>query len=418
MVMNDVRLGRVVSISANDSDNDLFVTQNSFTNTFEVDVNSDFETLLNLDSNELPNFGKCELIDLEGFSSGSDTDLYKASQAIESNLLDMLPCNTRSPLTSSEIPQSRGASEQSIDSSSARFAKQTSDIDIKKLCDSAYSSNTENKSMWAVRLFQGWVKERRKRGRTEDMVLNPDIVSLAQEERELNKTLMYFMIEVRNQKGEEYRGNTLCEIVSSLQYYIRRNGSQLIFFESPMFQGLRSVLDARMKYLARQGIGIVKRQAEVISVDQEDMLWEKGMLGEGTPQQLLDTMVYLIGLNCALRAGDEHRYLRTGPNSQFEITVGADGLKGLKYMEDVSKTNRGGLKHRQCERKCVKVGQNLERPERCLVRLYEKYMSLRPKDGKCNAFYLRPLKFVRENTWYPDIPDWITSFKRHYRKTV
>ncbi|XP_048242472.1 uncharacterized protein KIAA1958-like [Haliotis rufescens] len=146
-----------------------------------------------------------------------------------------------------------------------------------------------------------------------------------------------------------------------------------------------------MKYLARQGIGIQKRQAEVISVDQEDMLWEKGMLGEGTPQQLLDTMVYLIGLNCALRAGDEHRYLRTGPNSQFEITVGADGLKGLKYMEDVSKTNRGGLKHRQCERKCVKVGQNLERPER-------------PKDGKCNAFYLRPLKFVRENTWYADIP--------------
>ncbi|XP_067656395.1 uncharacterized protein [Haliotis asinina] len=159
-----------------------------------------------------------------------------------------------------------------------------------------------------------------------------------------------------------------------------------------------------MKSLARQGIGIDKRQAAVITVEQEGVLWKKGILGEDTPQNLIDTLVYLIGLNCALRAGDEHRNLRVGPNSQFYLTNMENGCKTLRYTEDVSKTNRGGLKHRRMEKKSISISVNRERPERCLVRLYEKYMSLRPRDGKCSDFYLRPLRFVKDDTWYADCP--------------
>ncbi|XP_071105421.1 uncharacterized protein KIAA1958-like [Haliotis cracherodii] len=167
---------------------------------------------------------------------------------------------------------------------------------------------------------------------------------------------------------------------------------------------MRNVLDARMKSLAKQGIGIKKRQANVVSVDQEDLLSEKGILGEDTPQKLLDTLVYLIGINYALRAGDEHRNLRVGPNSQFQITEDSSGVTYLKYTEDISKTNKGGLKSRKCSRKTIRVSENVELPQRCPVRLYRKYMSLRPNKGKCNAYYLRPLHYVKECVWYANVP--------------
>ncbi|ESO95566.1 hypothetical protein LOTGIDRAFT_175143 [Lottia gigantea] len=65
-------------------------------------------------------------------------------------------------------------------------------------------------------------------------------------------------------------------------------------------------------------------------------------------------------------------------------------------------TNNGGFSHRDLTPKTVEIGPNQENPARCLVRLYEKYMSLRPKT--CNAYYVRPLKYPKRDTWYCAVP--------------
>ena len=38
-------------------------------------------------------------------------------------------------------------------------------------------------------------------------------------------------------------------------------------------------------------------------------MWNVSILGMTNPAQLLDTMLYLVGITCALRAGKEHRNL-------------------------------------------------------------------------------------------------------------
>ena len=149
------------------------------------------------------------------------------------------------------------------------------------------------------------------------------------------------------------------------------------------------------------------RQAEVISMEYENKLWERGILGEDTPDKLRSTVLFLIGINCALRAGDEHYALRRPggcTSSQFSFECNEFGLKCLVYREDtITKTNRGGLKDMKKERKVVWIKGNSDF-RRCPVRLVEKYLSLVPIEGSKPNFYVQSLRKPRPNCWYSTTP--------------
>jgi len=67
---------------------------------------------------------------------------------------------------------------------------------------------------------------------------------------ELNETLSYFVVDVRNKDGEEYRPNTIYELVIAVQHHFRQNVF-LNFLEDADFVGFRDILDAKMKNLSR-----------------------------------------------------------------------------------------------------------------------------------------------------------------------
>ena len=102
-------------------------------------------------------------------------------------------------------------------------------------------------------------------------------------------------------------------------------------------------------------------------------------------------MIFMNGLYFALRSGDEHRNLRQNP-CQIQVAHKQDERPYLRYSEDISKNHPCGLKGRKANPKVVDHYSNAGNPNRCFVRLFEKYRSLCPPDAPPGAFYLKPLK--------------------------
>ena len=158
-----------------------------------------------------------------------------------------------------------------------------------------------------------------------------------------------------------------------------------------------------MKMCTAKGLGVTIKKANIISKMDEDILWSKGVLGIQFPEQLLLTVVYVIGLNFALRAGKKHRNLRSiSFNSQFPPMYDGRGVHFIHYKEDIgNKTNKGGLKHCKLDPKEVDI-YNILGSIRCPMAIIDKYMSLLPSNRTCSAFYLQPLKTFDNVYWYQD----------------
>ena len=54
--------------------------------------------------------------------------------------------------------------------------------------------------------------------------------------------------------------------------------AQIDIFKDATLAGFRSSLDVEMKRLQSEGKGAEKKQAEIITEEEEDLLWQKGLL--------------------------------------------------------------------------------------------------------------------------------------------
>jgi hypothetical protein len=221
-------------------------------------------------------------------------------------------------------------------------------------------------------------------------------------EEDLNEVLSQFIVEERKDQGIRYPPKTLHELMSSLQKYIELKGRKVNFFSGIEFEKLRKSLDVEMKCSAKSNLGLNRKQAEVISVEIEKLLWEQGILGSENPECLLRTVFYLIGLNYGMRAGDEHRRLSL---TNFSFHSDSMGRYYLFYSEGVSKTNQGGLKHRKLSRRHYKAYANVESRDRCVVHIVKTYIGRCHEEGMIKGFYLRPLeKFKDKSIWFSAMP--------------
>ena len=202
----------------------------------------------------------------------------------------------------------------------------------------------------------------------------------------------------------EYSPDTLHHICCGVMRFLRSCGWPSVdFFADPEFMDFRATLDSEMKRLRSSVIGSKEKQAEPLTEQEEEILWEKGLLGDATPQTLLDTIVFMNGLYFALRSGSEHRALRLVP-PQIEVSEKKGERPYLLYTEDTSKNRPGGLKGRKMKLKVVRHHANTENPDRCFVRHFKLYRNQCPHDQPEGAFYLKPLSKPTPTCWYSKQP--------------
>ena len=102
------------------------------------------------------------------------------------------------------------------------------------------------------------------------------------------------MLEARKSNSEPYTPDTLYKICAGLLWYIRERRPEINIFKDSNYANFQRTLDGEMKRLHASGLGVKKRQAEPITVEEENKLWEKGVLGESDPQTLLDTVLFFV----------------------------------------------------------------------------------------------------------------------------
>ena len=279
--------------------------------------------------------------------------------------------------------------------------KPKSDIDILQLQTRLIPINSQKKINWAVRLFEQWRQNRNetiKKERSTDKSVIPRCL-LDLRDDELSFALSAFLAEVKKGDGKDYPPNTLFEIIMAIQTHVNVKGRRPVKFMSDAnYMTLKLALNNVMEQKAKLGLGLQHRQAKIITYEEETILWQKGALGSDTARKLVNTVLYLFGVHFGLRSGDHHRSIR--PQN---ITFGeSEEGNYIKFDEGVSKTNSGGLAHRKLEKKSVKAYACVTRPERCIVTLTRKYLSVCPPHQ--DAFYLTPLKDPKETLWYSKTP--------------
>ena len=215
--------------------------------------------------------------------------------------------------------------------------------EIHKARKNAIPKNTQKDTNYCTRIWDAWASNR-----------NSSVPLLSEmDPPKLSYWMERFALEIRKVNGEEYQPNTLHHIVCGIMRYVRINVRESIdFFKDAEFAGFRGVLDAEMKRLQSKGLGSSHKQAEPLTMEDEELLWEKKILGDHIPESLLNTMIYMNGLYFALRSGDEHRNIRHNP-CQIQVIERPGERAHLRYTEDISKNRPGGLKGRKMKPKVV-----------------------------------------------------------------
>lgn len=293
-----------------------------------------------------------------------------------------------------------------------RFAATTREEMSKSLIE-AKSKSTISKSKWAMSMFQNWFNQWKIRLDDVPKVLK-DIEEFTPSD--LNHCLQYFFCDMRKTDKDRsmYPPQTQKEICAAIQYHFNDTMNwQISIFKDKDFTESRKVLDAQMKKAARLGLVQQKKRASIITINDEELLWNNGSFGWANPRQLINTLIYFIGLHFSLRAGEEHRNLVYGESSQIKLLCDNDGNEYLEYTEHFSKNKTFGLKNCRMDPKCTRVYAR-ENKEKCPIEIYKRYISHRPESNGKNghsAFYLAIIDNPATNVWYKASPIGVHSIR-------
>ena len=287
---------------------------------------------------------------------------------------------------------------------SKRQFKETEDEDkIYELSNKHFAEQSKRKIRWTANLYSEWRLKRVMESGCPTQIVHANLDHYSQIVKvELAYSLSRFLREVKRLDGKEYPPNTLRELIVMIQMFLHERGMFWKLLDDSEFRLMRNVLDNTMKERTAQGLG-VRQSSSIISLSHEDMMFSSGSLGQSSPDQLLRTVIYMMGLHLALWGGVEHNRLRRpGFGCQVVLEI-YENKEPLVYREDaLQKTNQGGLNAKNSHK--VVYVYEASNAMRCPVKIFKKYVGLLLQSKSCGKLYLRPRQKYSPSVWYCDQP--------------
>jgi len=192
--------------------------------------------------------------------------------------------NPIKPLTASPVP---GPSTEFLEFSSE---------DVRKFIENEDNKNTSRKTLSDVQKFQRFLQTKGEQKEIQN--IEADI---------LDEYIANYILSVRKPDGQEYEPSTIRNIISSLDRKLKRHKYpfKIIADNTNAFQLTRDALTAKQKSLKRLGKGKKPMKASPITDDEINILYEKGILGSGNAQALLNT-TWLTTVSC-LDCGEQRK---------------------------------------------------------------------------------------------------------------
>lgn len=261
---------------------------------------------------------------------------------------------------------------------------------------------TARATSWALKTFQEW-KTVRNKAFPDDPVPEDFLDKCHSDAAHLIHWISRFVTEARrNHEGKPYTPNSLTMILWGIQrYMVNKNSNSLRFMDSkdPQFSDLHRTICCTFASLHEKGIGVTKH-TETLTPEEENRLWELGLLGTDTPLTLQRAVFFSTGKAFCIRGGE-----RNLKPSQFRRESNPDRYV---YFENGCLKKSGGKRRLSASNKVIPVYANPFAGKRCLVYLLDLYMSKLPFDAfEKGVFYLRPKMEApsqHDSVWYEPIP--------------
>ena len=108
--------------------------------------------------------------------------------------------------------------------------------------------------------------------------------------KQLDEKLQKFFAEKRKKDGSEYEPDSLRVMLAALDRHMRENEASFSIAKDREFFNSRKVLEGKAKLLRQMGLGKRPNAAKALTSQDEEQLWSKGVLGDHSPQSLIQTM--------------------------------------------------------------------------------------------------------------------------------
>ena len=274
------------------------------------------------------------------------------------------------------------------DNEEPRFMPTTSEL-IDKFRDNSKNTNTQKSDTWTRNTFCAWSTER---GMGLSLTESPVDV--------LIDAISPFLIEARTKvKHEKYQSDTIYLLFCGLNRVLKERDPQINLFSKTDARSIkaRQTCDGLMKHL-QDTEPIKKKTAPTITEDQEREMWKKGVLGD-KKDNILDTVIFLVGKYFLLRGGEELRNFRFTDLSFDSLS---DDKMKITFTERRSKNHPGGIKR---SKTAGKEGYHIEDPNMrySLTRIIQKYINHLPTNYQnfdSFWFHLRKTATEDDENWF------------------